>query len=174
VDRLWEGRPQGGVGSIVGSRERRELELIARDPVYPAAVRPQQAHGAGHDRVEYRLDIRLRAADDAQDVAGGGLLVERRGELAVAPLELGEEAHVLDGDHGLIRESPEQRDLVLGEWDRLSTDDVDGTDRGIAAEHGYADNAANASDAGALCEVGMFVIVLRVGDGDYAAPQNSC
>ena len=40
------------------------------EPVYA----PQQADGAGHDRVEYRLDIRLRAADDAQDVAGRGLL----------------------------------------------------------------------------------------------------
>ncbi len=71
-------RPQGGVASGVGARERGELDLIARDPGQRARVRPQQADGAGHDRVEHRLHIRLRAADDAQDVAGGGLRVQRR------------------------------------------------------------------------------------------------
>ena len=105
----------GGVASVVGARERGELDLIARDPGQHARVRPQQADGAGHDRVEHRLDIRLRAADDAQDVAGGGLRVQRRGQLAVARLELGEEAHVLHGDHGLVGEGLQERDLRRSE-----------------------------------------------------------
>jgi hypothetical protein len=30
--RNWEGGPQGGVASLVGTRERGELDLITRDP----------------------------------------------------------------------------------------------------------------------------------------------
>ena len=108
VERLWEARPQGSVASVVGARERNELDLMARDPGQRARVRPQQADGAGYDRVEHRLDIRLRAADDAQDVAGGRLRVQRRRQLTVARLELGEQAHVLDRDHGLVGEGLEE------------------------------------------------------------------
>ena len=90
---------------------------------------PQQADGAGHDRVEHRLDIRLRLADDAQDVAGGGLRVQRRGQLAVARLELGEQAHVLDGDHGLRCKGFEELDLFSREWPGLGAANKDGADR---------------------------------------------
>ena len=56
------------------------------------------------DRFEHRLHVRLRAADDAQDVARGGLRVERRRQLAVARLQLREEPHVLDRDDRLVGE----------------------------------------------------------------------
>ena len=44
----------------------------------------------------------------------GGLLLERFGEVAVARLELGEQAHVLDGDHRLVGERLQQLDLRVG------------------------------------------------------------
>ena len=50
--------------------------------------------------------------DDPQDLAGGGLLLQRLGEVAVARLELREEPDVLDGDDGLIGEGLEQLDLA--------------------------------------------------------------
>jgi len=106
VERLWEERAEG-VGSDVGARASRELDLIARDPSQHARIRPQQADGAGQDGVEHRLDIRLRAADDAQDVAGGGLRVQRRRQLAVTRLQLGEQPRVLDRDHRLVGEGLE-------------------------------------------------------------------
>ena len=37
------------------------------------------------------------------------------GQLAVARLQLGEQAHVLDGDHGLVGEGLQQRDLRRSE-----------------------------------------------------------
>ena len=49
-----------------------------------------------------------------EDLAGGGLLLERLGEIAIADLELLEEPDVLDGDDGLVREGLEQLDLSLG------------------------------------------------------------
>ena len=81
----------GSVAGGVGARERGELDLIARRPGSATPVYARSKRTAlAHDRVEHRLDVRLRAADDAQDVAGGGLRVQRRGELAVARLQLGE------------------------------------------------------------------------------------
>ena len=46
-------------------------------------------------------------ADDAQDLARCRLLLERFREVAVARLQLLEQAGVLDGDHGLIGEGLE-------------------------------------------------------------------
>ncbi len=112
VERLWEARPQGSLASIVGAREPGERDLIAGDPGQRTRVRPQQADGAGQDRVEHRLHIRLRLADDPQDVAGGGLRLQRRRQLAVARLELGEQPRVLDRDDGLIGEGLHQRHLL--------------------------------------------------------------
>jgi hypothetical protein len=104
VNRHGKARSLRGVTWVVGSRHRGEGDQIALDPTERACVSSQQTDGAVHDRVEHRLDIRLGAADDAQDVAGGSLRVQRRGQLAVARLELGEQPHVLDGDDGLIGE----------------------------------------------------------------------
>ncbi len=136
AERLWEERPQGDVASRVGARERRELDLFASDPGQRARVPSQQADSAIHDRVEHRLDIRLRSADDAQNVAGGGLLVQCRGQLPVARLELGEQAHVLDGDDRLVREGLEKPDLVVSERANLTTQNRDGADRRPFAQHG--------------------------------------
>jgi hypothetical protein len=70
VERPWEGRPQGGVAVRIGARERDEVELISCDLGQGARMGPQQSDGARRDRVEHRLHVSLRAADDAQDVAG--------------------------------------------------------------------------------------------------------
>src|SRR5215472_11446404 len=102
LERLRKGCSDGGVAGIVSTRERREHDLIALDPGQYARVPSKQTRRAGQDCVEHWLDIRLRAADDAQDVAGGSLLVERGGEIAIARLELGEEADVFDRDNGLV------------------------------------------------------------------------
>ena len=57
------------------------------------------------DRVEHRLHVGRRAADDAQDLGRRGLLLERL-------LGLVEQAHVLDRDHRLVGEGLQQRDLA--------------------------------------------------------------
>jgi hypothetical protein len=52
---------------------------------------PAQRNDRRRDRVEYRLHVRLRSADDAQDVARRRLLLEGFREIVVARLELGEQ-----------------------------------------------------------------------------------
>src|SRR5262249_28489209 len=72
-----------------------------------------EAGGTFHNRIEHRLDIGLRLADDAQDVARGGLLVECRGQLTVTCLYLREQPHILDRDHRLIGEGLEELNLTI-------------------------------------------------------------
>jgi hypothetical protein len=90
---------------------------------------PQQADGACQNRVEHRLHIRLRLADDPQDVAGGGLGVQCRGQLAVARLEFGEQSHILDGDDGLVGEGFYDLDLGRGEGLYLASPAPDDAER---------------------------------------------
>ena len=82
------------------------------DEEKPVAVRRQMAaSNASHRRAALSATVSNTGwmsvgelADDAQDLAGRGLLLQRLGEVAVACVELREQAHVLDGDHGLIGE----------------------------------------------------------------------
>ena len=73
----------------------------------------QLERGRSGNRIEHRLHVGRRFADDAQDLAGGGLLLERFGQRPVARLQLVEEPNVLDRDHGLIGKGLQQSDLLL-------------------------------------------------------------
>src|SRR6266481_8673270 len=82
-----------------------------------------QANRALNDRIENRLHIVRRARNDSQDLAGGGLPAERLCQVAVAGLQLLEQAHVLDGDDGLVGESLKEGDLLIGEGPKLGSVD---------------------------------------------------
>jgi hypothetical protein len=73
------------------------------DAAHHGVAEPCRTPGDG---VEDRLDVGGRARDDAEDLAGGGLLLEGLGEVAIAGLELGEQADVLDGDDRLVDDPP--------------------------------------------------------------------
>src|SRR5262249_8929855 len=75
---------------------------------------------AVHDRIEDGLSVRRRARDHLEDLAGRRLLIEPLGHLGVGRrerpillLQFLEEADVLDGDDGLVREGLDERDLSL-------------------------------------------------------------
>ena len=55
-------------------------------------------------RLEDRLEIEGGPADHLEQLARRRLLLERHPQLAVASLQLGEQADVLDGDDGLVGE----------------------------------------------------------------------
>src|SRR5262245_64792369 len=65
-----------------------------------------------HQRVQHRLQIEGRAADDLEHVGGGGLLLQRFAQLVEQP-------RILDRDHGLSGEVYQQLDLLVGEWPDL-------------------------------------------------------
>ena len=92
----------------------------ARPPVDQASVeandaavdRARKTGRALGDRVEHRLDVRRRAEITRRISRGRRLLLERLGQLAVPRLELREQPHVLDGDHRLVGEGLQERDLL--------------------------------------------------------------
>src|SRR6516162_4192855 len=67
------------------------------------------------DRVENRLQIESRAADDLQQVAGRGLVIERLLEIARARAHLREQTRVLDRDDRLVGKGAYQIDLPIRE-----------------------------------------------------------
>src|SRR5262249_797078 len=85
---------------------------------------------ASNDRVEHRLDVRLRSAYDAEDLAGRRLRVERL-------LGLVKQPDILDSDDGLIGEGLEQGDIRVGERTGLGTCYGDRPNRLTVAEHGH-------------------------------------
>ena len=74
-----------------------------------------QARRALGDGVQHPLQVGGRPADDLQHLGGRRLLLQRLRQRAVALLQLGEQAGVLDGDHGLVGEGLDQGDLAVGE-----------------------------------------------------------
>src|SRR5438477_9447961 len=100
----------GGVVVLGDPMEQLAVELIERaeEPV-------AQPHGASDDRVEDRLHVGLGPADDTQDLSCRRLLLKRLGEVAIARLQLLEQADILDGDHGLVGKGLEQRYLFIRE-----------------------------------------------------------
>src|SRR5579872_2284424 len=85
-----------------------QMQQLAVEPCRCAKKRTAQHARTFGNRLEHRRHIGERLVDNAQDVAGRRLPLERL-------LGLVEEACVLDRDHGLVGESSDQCDLVLGE-----------------------------------------------------------
>ena len=73
-------------------------------------------------RVEHRLEIKTRAANDLEHLGGGCLLLQRFAQLVEQP-------RILDGDHGLIGKGLEQSDLSLREELRLAAAECDRANR---------------------------------------------
>ena len=64
-------------------------------------------------RDEHRRQIKRRAADHLEHIGGGGLLLERFGQITRPLLHLLKQPRVLDGDYRLIGECLEQFDLAI-------------------------------------------------------------
>ena len=103
-------RPDGD-RTVMGDEEEPVAVLVPDGRVERLA----QASGALRHGVEHGLDVGRRARDDAQDLAGRGLLLQGLGEVVVARLQLREQPHVLDRDDGLVGEGLQQLDLLVGE-----------------------------------------------------------
>src|SRR5215831_18354628 len=98
-----------------------EVDELAVKPEHRAFPRVAQSLRARRDRVEDGLDVRRRAANDAQDVSGRALLLEHL-------LRLAQQPGVLDGNCGLVSERLEERDLLAGEGTDPQTADQNDTD----------------------------------------------
>ena len=91
------------------------------------------------DRVEYRLEITRRRIDHLQYLGGRGLLLQGLAEVAVAGIQLAEEAHVLKSYSGLVSEGLDEIDLGGGEGLYLASATANHTDRSTVSEDRYRD-----------------------------------
>ena len=99
----------------------------ARDHRRLAAKQPL---GALDNRLEYRLHVGRRTGDHLQDVGGRGLPLQRL-------LRLVEQPRVLDGDHGLIGEALEYRNLVFRERAHFLPTRNDATEHNAISHQGH-------------------------------------
>ena len=76
------------------SSRRRWIGSLRRAATDCRLIRFAQPRRRFDQRIEHRLQIEGRAADDLEHVGGGGLLLQRFAQLV-------EQARVLDGDDGL-------------------------------------------------------------------------
>ena len=70
--------------------------------------------------IEHRLKIRGRAGNDSQNLARGGLLLQRLGKIAVPFLQFLEQPNILDGNNGLGGEGFKKLDLFFGKRTHFS------------------------------------------------------
>jgi hypothetical protein len=122
---------------VVGRQERHGLAVEAHER---ALLRLAETPAARDDGAEHRGDVRGRAADHAEDLARGRLLVQRLREIAVAGLELLEQPDVLDRDDRLVGEGLHERDLLVGEGSDLELEDREDAHEGLPLEHRNAEH----------------------------------
>jgi hypothetical protein len=75
-------------------------------------------------------------------------LIDRAGELCGAGLQLSEQADVLDGDHRLVGEGLEQRDLLAGEGPDDSPRHRNGAQRPALQDHRDGENRSKRTEGG--------------------------
>src|SRR5262249_14907246 len=77
------------------------------------------------ERVEQRLHVGWRTADDPKHLGRRGLMLQRFAQFRVALLDLFEQPHVFDGDDGLVGKSFKEGNLFVGKWIDCGTTNED-------------------------------------------------
>ena len=98
-------RLQRRIGLGAASREGLQLHRVVNDAVNRGRQTVDQPVRSLRNGLKHRLHVIRRTGDHLQDVGGGGLPLQRFPGLVEQP-------HILDGDHGLIGEGPDQFDLL--------------------------------------------------------------
>ena len=107
--------PQGGlVLGRKGDARHRPVDLAVAGGKMSVFGATEPRRGID-ERVENRLQIECRAADDFQHVAGRGLAFEQFLQIARAFAQFGQEPRVLDRDDRVVGEGVHQLDLPLAE-----------------------------------------------------------
>ena len=95
-------------------RDRPQLFAVEAENVGPFGF--AKSHRVLRHGVEHRLQVEGGATDHLEHFAGGGLLLQRLGQIVSALAQLAEQARALDSDDGLSGEIRHQLDLLVTEW----------------------------------------------------------
>src|SRR5262249_35229791 len=99
--------------------------------------------GRLRQRIKHGFEIEGRATDDLEHVGRGGLLLEGLAQLV-------EQARVLDGDDGLIREGLDQRELLGSEGSNLRPPHRNRANEETFATHRHTEEGSDAADTRSL------------------------
>src|SRR5262249_30111564 len=150
-------------GPIVGHPSK---DLYVK-PEDDAAAGAAEAHRVLDQGFQHGLQVEGRAADHLEDFAGGSLLLQGLGEVAVSRLELAQQARVLDGDDRLVGEGRDQLDLLVGEGLDYGSMQGEESDKGVLSDHGDAQQGPEAEYL--LC-FGFLILRVRQDVGDMNGP----
>ena len=134
VDR--KGMSEDEILCFLGKAARRDQVIfIVSPPKHQCLVGAAEVRHRLHQRVENRLEIDGRAADDLEHVSGSGLLLQRFLRSRVLACTSSNSRDVPNRDHGLVGESLQQRDLLVAERAHFDPAKQDCADRLTFPEH---------------------------------------
>jgi hypothetical protein len=122
------------------------------------------------------FQIAGRARDDAEHLGDRSLVFERLLQLALASLLGLKEAHVLDGDDGLVGEDLEELDLSVGERADLGASDGDHTDGLGLARADQRDSQYGAQAKASRIVAALWILISfgrQIGDLNRSPVENS-
>src|SRR5262245_49826405 len=108
-------------------------------------IDPTNPRRALDDGIKHRLHVSRRAADDAKHLGGCRLMLQGIAQLYVSVLQFFEQPHVLDGDHCLISEGLEKRDLLFSEGTNFRASDKNDADCNPLSQQWCSQGRASAS-----------------------------
>src|SRR5262249_11515091 len=111
-------------------------------------VNPANPGGALDDRVEDRLNVRRRTADNAEHLGRCRLMLQGFAQFRVALLDLLEQPHVLNRDHCLVGKSFEELNMLLGKRANLHPTDHDSPDCDFLTQQWRGNCAPNTETSG--------------------------
>ncbi|MBA7467261.1 hypothetical protein ES707_02475 [subsurface metagenome] len=114
-----------------------------------------ELRGGFRKRVQNRLEVEGRTADQLEHVGGCGLLLQRLAQLLGAGLHLVEQSRVFDRDHRLVGEGLQQFDVVWSERAGLFARHADNPDRRSGVHQGHEQHAAETAPLRDLLDSGM-------------------
>ena len=154
----------------MGGHDSQELTVEAEDQRTLGLAQPDRVLG---QRVEDRLEVEGGPPDHLEQLAGRRLLLERDPQLAVARLQLGEQAHVLDGDDGLVGEGLQEVDLLVGEGPPARARQTTIAPMGMPSREASAPRAGFAAAAAMVTRSGCSVLGIERRVRDVRRPRGS-
>ena len=99
-----------------------------------------KTHNGLDERIEHRLQIERRTADDLEHLRRCRLLPQRFGADRRYAGATRSQSRVLDGDDGLGGEVLKQRDLLVGKGSHFLAIDINCADEFAVLQHRYRNN----------------------------------
>src|SRR6516164_6263661 len=149
---------------------RDQMQHVVAPTEHIRLVGATQARRGFNQRIENRLEVDRRAADDLEHITSRGELINRTREFGLAVAQLVEQARILDGDDRLVGEAGGELDLFARKRiDACALNDEYADQRVLAQQR----NAEHRAKAGELLSfpISVFWVLQDIRDVHHSALQ---